>query len=426
MNTLPTSLDRHKRITLLFLKHSALRDSPPGEANSRSLARDIEDLGGPFVRAAKSLAVRSDLLPAPLLDAFSALDERHFSEEYLAEEPLEVIQQVLEDELGKKIPRAFASFHPEPCGFAGIGQIHHATLHDGRRVLVRIQRPRLRQRIVKDLDTLAEIASFIDHPDGRTPGCFSHLIDRLRVSLLRELDYRREETALVGLRENLGDRKRIRVPLVLHDFSSTRVLTTEFIDGTEIWEVPSSRTGGHGRELAGQFLGCYLDQLLVHGHLHPQPHLENLLITPGGRLVVTEASGSEHLGKTTLLLIRHLLSGLCLRDGISVGEALLRIGRTENSESVALNDALTDDLHSALGIGPLHERFLSVARTAALHGRPLSPALCRIADLFSNLSTASSAICPHFDSENFIHNHIIRLVSGSAGNTIRFPSPSAA
>jgi ubiquinone biosynthesis protein len=422
MNSMTSALDRHKRITLLFLKHSSRLADQLEPATARNIATDIEDLGGPFIRAAKMLSVREDLVPAPALDAFAELED-HRLEDIEPDSP-DVIDQVVEEELGKKILRAFASFHPIPSGFSGIGQIHHATLHDGRRVLVRIQRPRLRRRISEDLDTLAEIATFLDDPAGRMPSRFSRLVDRLRVELLRELDYRQEEESLNWLRESLDGRDRLRVPEVVHEFSSSRVLTTEFIDGSELWEIRSHPAEKESRELAAQLLSGHLDELLFHGRIHPQPHLENLLLTPEGDLAIIGASGSVQLSNSDRLLLHHFLSGLCRKSTETIAEALARLVRSGTKRGAT--DAFSADLRHALGETHLNKRVLRSARIASLHGCPPPSFLCRLADLFQHLSSSCRILCPAFDAEGFITSYLNRHLMDDGDKAVRFTSTTAA
>lgn len=422
VNTPTSSLDRHKRITLLFLKHSSLRSQPLENGTARGIARDLEDLGGPFIRAAKLLSVREDLLPGTVLDAFSAMEDHRLED--LEAEPTEVIDRVVEEELGKKILRAFASFHPVPAGFCGIGQVHHATLHDGRHVLVRIQRPRLRKRIVEDIDTLAQIAAFLDHPTGSAPSDFSRIIDRLRIELLRELDYRREESALNTLRDSLEGRERLRVPTVIHEFTSSRVLTTEFIDGSELWAVPSGSDEKSNRELSSQFLAGHLDELLFHGRVHPQPHLENLLLTSGGELVISGAAGSLTLTNNRRLLLHHLLSGLCQRNPEVTAEALIRISPATSAKRN--HASFVAGLAPALATGPLPARFLAAVRVASRHGFPPPVSICRVPDLFGHLSAACGILCPAFDADAFIAAYLRRHLTGGGETTVRFPTHTAA
>lgn len=426
VNTTADPIDRHKQITLLFLKYASVLRARPTADHAKSLARDLEPLGLTFVKSARALSVRGDLLPEPFLTAFGQLNAPRFCEEDREPVPIEEIQQIVEDELGKKITRAFASFHPKPARFSGAGQIHHAVLHGGRHVLVRIQRPHIRQRIVKDLDSLAEIAAFMDHPTGRElHHRFSRVIDRLRVSLMRELDYRREASALTELREKLDSYPSLVIPDVIHEFSSARVLTTEFIDGSEIWEVPS-RDSASGRQLAEQLTGSYLDQMLLIGHVHPEPHLENLLLTGDGKLVLTEATGTIRISASSRSLLNFLLTAIAARDAVSTCEAALRLGHHSGRDAQIDRAALLPAVRGAVQCDSLSERLAGVARAASSAGCPLPGEISAIADLFNHLATVTLAICPRFDVEGFIHEHLRQQVIETEQNTVPFHESSAA
>jgi len=360
------------------------------------------------------------------MTAFAALDENRFRDEDQEAESMETVDQVLEDEIGKKALRAFATFHPEPYRFSGAGQVHRATLHDGRQVCVRIQRPKARQRIVRDLDTLAEIAAFIDHPSGRgEQHRFSRFVDRLRLTTLRELDYRREEMALQELREKLNGYSRLRVPQPVPEFCSGRVLTTEAIDGSEIWEI-SPRSSDGTRELAEQLLTAYLDQILVHGLVHPQPHLENLLITDRGELVITEAGGALKLGAAVRSVFCHLLHGICSRDAQATMEAAAQLGHSHAARPATDGSGFPAAIGEALAEQDLKERLRAVARASAVAGMPFPMDICRIADLFGNLGISVDAIHPHFDMARFISAHIAEQMEAIRENTVPFHSTSAA
>lgn len=426
MNSTVTPVDRHKRITLLFLKHASLRNAPPDERASRVLAEDFGNLGAPFARAGRLLSVRGDLIPEPVMSAFAQLDERIFRQDDQQAESMETIDQVLEDEIGKKALRAFATFHPAPYRFSGVGQVHRATLHDGRPVCVRVQRPGARQRIVRDLDTLAEIAAFIDHPSGRgTQHRFSKFADRVRLTTLKELDYRREETALHELRETLNGYSRLRVPQPVPDFCSGRVLTTEWIDGSEIWEI-AGQNNGNSRDLAEQFLGAYLDQIFVHGLVHPQPHLENLMLTGDEELVITEAGGSTRIGANARSLLCFLLHGICSRDAKATMEAALRLGHPASEKATQDPAVFAEAIAQALNQGTLKDQLCAVARVSSSAYRPFPAEICGIADLFGNLSVSVEAIHPQFETERYIARHIREQMEEIRENTVLFQSSSAA
>jgi ubiquinone biosynthesis protein len=424
VNTISTPLERHKAITLLFLKHNPLRAKTPDEESSRALVRDVETLGATFTKAARLFSVRGDLLPQPLINALAELKPTGLSETEPEVESLETVQQIIEDELGKKVARAFASFNPEPVRFSGTGQIHRAVLHDGREVCVRVQSPRLRQSIVKDLDSLAEIAAFIDHPSGRVQSHrFSRIIDRLRVTLMRELDYRREAAALAGMRENLESDSNLVIPNVIHEFSGARVLTTEFTGGTEIWEVPSRRENG-GDDLAKQIFSSYLDQMLNIGQVHLEPDLENILITADHKVVITEASGTTHISASGRALLSYLLLGISSLDAVSVSEAALRLGHHGGNQ--VDRTGFLAEIRAALHQPSLSGKLLAVARAASSAGFPFGLEIVGIADLFDRLSIITTALSSQFDAEQHLRNYLLQQRIEADEQTVRFQEPSAA
>jgi ubiquinone biosynthesis protein len=116
-------------------------------------------------------------------------------------------RRIIEEELGVRISKLFDTFEREPIAAASLGQVHRATLRDGRAVAVKVQRPGIRQQIMDDLDAFAEVATFLDeHTDaGRRYG-MSDMLDQFRSSLLRELDYNREAHNLTVFHSNMGVR----------------------------------------------------------------------------------------------------------------------------------------------------------------------------------------------------------------------------
>src|SRR5207253_6996387 len=138
----------------------------------------------------------------------------------------EQILATIEEELGVKVSRAFPDFELKPLAAASLGQVHRAKLRDGREVVVKVQRPDVRQRVLEDMEALGEIAGLLDrHTDLGRRIRFHDLLDEFRRSLLRELDYRQEARHLLTIAENLKEFDRILVPRPVEDFCSARVLT---------------------------------------------------------------------------------------------------------------------------------------------------------------------------------------------------------
>ena len=147
----------------------------------------------------------------------------------------EDVERIIASELGVRLSKAFLQFDPHPVAAASLGQVHRAVLRDGRQVAVKVQRPDIREQIVEDLEALEEIARFLDeHTEaGRRYG-FCDMLDEFRKALLRELDYRQEARNLTTLGENLREFDRIIVPRPVADYTTSRVLTMDFVHGRKV------------------------------------------------------------------------------------------------------------------------------------------------------------------------------------------------
>ena len=167
----PSHIKRYKDIAALLIKYgrgdllqadefAELRaDSEASrglEAKAEDLARDLEAMGPTYVKLGQVLSSRSDLLPAPYLAALSRLQDD------VEPFPFEDVERIVQEDLGVRLSKAFADFESTPVAAASLGQVHRATLRDGRRVAVKVQRPEIRARIATDLEVLAEMASVLD------------------------------------------------------------------------------------------------------------------------------------------------------------------------------------------------------------------------------------------------------------------------
>jgi ubiquinone biosynthesis protein len=292
-------LKRYKDIGRLFVKYgrtdlmagSGLDDlierdrgvtSATPEANE--FARDLEDLGPTFVKLGQLLSTRADLLPGPYLEALTRLQDD------VEGIPFELIREIVETELGMKISRAFLEFEEVPIAAASLGQVHRAKLRDGRPVAVKVQRPGVRQDIVDDLDALSQVAEFVDgHTEFGRRYEFAVMLEELRKSLVRELDYREEASSLEILGANLADFERVIVPSPIDGFCTSRVLTMDYIRGRKITSLgPLVRLELDGRALCEQIFGCYLKQMLVDGFFHADPHPGNVFLTDDGDIALLD------------------------------------------------------------------------------------------------------------------------------------------
>ncbi len=254
------------------------------KAQADELADDLEKMGPTYIKLGQLLSTRPDIIPAAYTKALKRLQDKvapfEFSE----------VEKIISSELGVRVSRAFQSIDPKPMAAASIGQVHRAVMRDGREVAVKVQRPGIHDRMVQDLDVLCDIGDFLDnHTQAGKRAKFSAVLAQFRRMLLRELDYREEAQNLVTLGQNLRAYPRIMVPQPVEDFCTARVLTMEYIHGQKLTALsPVVRLEIDGEELADELFKAYLQQILVDGFFHADPHPGNIFLSQDNRIALLD------------------------------------------------------------------------------------------------------------------------------------------
>lgn len=289
--------------------------------DARQLVDELTRMGPTFIKLGQLLSTRADLLPPVYLDALADLRDHV--------EPLEpsVAEKVVEDELGVRISKAFGSFDPVPIGSASLGQVHRATLRDGRPVAVKVQRPGIRRQALEDIEVISELANFVERRSDRAARLgFAAMVEEFERSLVGELDYRQEASNLKLLGEMLTSRERIVVPQPVDDYSTSRVLTMEYVEGRSISSLgPLGRMEIDCPGLADELVAAYLDQVLVHGFFHADPHPGNVLLTPDGRLALLDLGMVARLSPESQEQLIRLMLAISSGDSAAGTEALEKL-----------------------------------------------------------------------------------------------------
>jgi ubiquinone biosynthesis protein len=271
-----------------------------------------------FIKFGQIAATRSDLLPDTLTNELSNL---HANVRRLTSEEVE---SVLAAELAEPVEKAFADFDSEPLAAASIGQTHRATLHGGRPVVAKLQRPGLEDIVRRDSAVLSFVARQLDRrvEVARRVG-IRDLADELITSIEAELDYGREVVAGLRLRENLGSDDGVRVPVVHPTLSSRRLLVMDEIVGKSISNTAAIDDAPVGRrELARQLLASFLAQILRDGYYHADPHPGNVFIDPDGVLWLLDFGAVGRIDPISRESLQAIALGFSLRDPSLIARAV--------------------------------------------------------------------------------------------------------
>ena len=333
----PQHLKRFKDVALLLIKYghgdlikgSPLIDDPLAHQaapaippQAAELADDIEKLGPTFIKLGQLLSTRSDFVPPAYMEALSRLQDS------VKPFPYEEVEAIVAVELGVRVSKAFSEFEHKPMAAASLGQVHRATLRDGRPVAVKVQRPHIREEVSEDLDAMQEIAVFFDeHTEVGKRHEFTAIIEELRKSLIRELDYRLEASNLRGFAERLRSFERIVLPAPIDDYSTGRVLTMEYISGRKITKLsPLARLDIDGHSLAEELFRAYLQQILVDGAFHADPHPGNVFLTDDHRVALLDLGMVARIGPRMQEQILKLLLAISEGRSDEAGDVALKLG----------------------------------------------------------------------------------------------------
>ncbi|HTE45751.1 MAG TPA: AarF/UbiB family protein, partial [Gemmatimonadaceae bacterium] len=268
--------DFAKQQGLEGMGHDADPVDSDGGSPEQALAfrKRLVELGPAYIKLGQVLSMRPDLLPPSYIQQLATLQDD------VDPIPVADIKATIEAELGGRVSKLFSSFDDEPLGTASMGQAHAAELRDGRPVVVKVQRPNLRELLSDDIQFFRELAQFMtERTSAGTRIDMIGIVQQLEQALSDELDYRIEARNAALFRRSLADFPRILVPRVVEAYTTEHVLTAERIRGTKIDRVsPLARLEHDFHPVADALTRAYLKQITIDGHFHADPHPGNVFI----------------------------------------------------------------------------------------------------------------------------------------------------
>lgn len=423
----PEHLKRYKDVAMLLIKYGrsdliaqtgleggVIPDEVETEgatASAQELAADLERLGPTFIKLGQLLSTRADLLPAPYLESLSKLQDQiepfSFAE----------VERIVSTELGVRISKAFADFEPAPLAAASLAQVHLAYLRDGRAVVVKIQRPNIREQIVEDLEALGELAHFLDaHTELGQRYELENMLVGLRKSLLRELDFTIEANNLLTIRHNLSEFDDIVIPEPVEDFTTSRVLTMEYIPGKKITSLsPLRLLEIDGSSLADELFRAYLKQILVDGFFHADPHPGNVFLTDDNKVALLDLGMVSRIGRGFQQNLLRLLLAISNGHGeeaveiaIKMGEPREKFDREGFSRRVA--DLVSENQDASLNRLNAGMVVLEITRISADSWFRLPTEFTMIAKTLLNLDRVVFTLDPNFDPNAIIRDRATEVL----------------
>jgi predicted unusual protein kinase regulating ubiquinone biosynthesis (AarF/ABC1/UbiB family) len=386
------------------------------------IKENLLELGPTFIKLGQLFSTRADLFPAEYVGELTKLQDRVPAFDY------EQIVNIIAEDFGKPIPKLFRSFDPIPLAAASLGQVHKAKLHSGEEVVVKVQRPGLKQLFTIDLGILKQIARYFqNHPEWGKNRDWMGIYEECCRILWEETDYLNEGRNADTFRRNFSDEDWVKVPRVYWRYTSPRVLTLEYLPGIKISHYEAIEAAGLDRKLLAR-LGAkaYLQQILNSGFFHADPHPGNIAVSPEGSLIFYDFGMMGQITNNIREKLMDTLFGIAQKNSEIVVNSLIELGAlvpTGDMSSVRRSvqfmlDNFMDKPFEEQSVDAISEDLYEIA-----YGQPFRfPATFTfVMRAFSTLEGVGKGLDPQFNFMEVAQPYAMQLMTnsnGSGGNTL--------
>jgi ubiquinone biosynthesis protein len=246
-------------------------ETPPTAVKLRMM---LEELGPTYVKIGQIVSSQASVLPPDWAAELAKLQNA------VPPFPAAQVRETIVEELGAPPEELYGSFEAEPFAAASTAQVHRATLHDGTKVAVKVQRPFITTTVRADLGIMQTAARVASQRSEMVRSLdLVGMLEQFSSGVLEELDYRGETYNALRLAENMKTLPGIHVPAIYTDLSTSKIITQEFVKGVKVSDVEAIERAGLDRdEIARNALRALVKQLPIDGFFHADPHPGNLLV----------------------------------------------------------------------------------------------------------------------------------------------------
>lgn len=393
---------RFFQVIMLVVRHGLYRSAKDRDHTlPTSLAALFESLGGVYIKFGQLLSTRKDIFPANYIDALQSLTD---NVKPLADKEL---AQIIKS---SNLDQSLKDFNYEPLAAASIGQVHVATHKDSDEpVIIKVLRPDITQKIEVDLRLLIELCKWLSNQSEMFARLgLVNLAEGFRDNLLEETDFEIEAMNTEALRTKMIDANQdINAPKVYRHLSSKSILVIEKIEGTSINKTALTDT--EAESLSHTLMQALLEQIMIIGIYHADPHPGNILITKDKTPTFIDFGSVGYLTdveKNGLILF---IVGYHRKNSSLMTQGLIRMSTESDVDEVSLQESMKRMLYiGELSDDPTVTLIKEVMQMIGSHGLSLSPTVAgafrAIITLDGTLGTINPAYRLTVEAKKFAEN----------------------
>ncbi|WP_432588265.1 AarF/UbiB family protein [Streptomyces sp. HD1123-B1] len=367
---------------------------------ARPLRLALEEGGPTFVKLGQMLSTRHDMLPREFVSELSRLQYQ------VSPAPWPAVEEALVAAYGVPLETHFKEFEPTPLAAASIAQVHAVWLHDGGKAVVKVLRPGVRPVVERDLDIIRRLAAMLERRTrwARAIGLVE-LAEGFAASVHEELDFRVEAANIATVRAARARRSQddaVRLPTVHASLSGESVLVLDWLVGEPIGAATRLAAADEDDRArwAHTLLSTLLDQVLVDGVFHADPHPGNILLLDDGRVALIDFGSVGRVDAQLRAGLKLFLLAVNSGDPAALCDALLQIvERPDEIDERALERALGRFLarHFIPGSTPQVQVFADLFRLVAGYGLAVPPEAAAVFRALATLEGTLTTVCPGFN-----------------------------
>lgn len=279
----------------------------------------LQELGPLYIKLGQTLSTRPDVVGQKLADHLQGLQDK------LPAFDTKNAIHTIESEFGAKIDNIFSRFEQIPIAAASIAQVYKASLKDGTNVAVKVIRPDITKKYAENISFFYDIASFLDKKWPRFR--FQEIVDVFNSMMLRELDFLLEAASYSEMRDNFISDPTVYIPLVHWSFTSSKVLTTSWVDGESIYNLESVvDLGIDPIELSKKVAIMFFNQSYRDGFFHADMHQGNIFVMSDGRIALIDFGIVGRLTDNDRFAVAEIVYNIVSRNYLAVAKIYRRAG----------------------------------------------------------------------------------------------------